>query len=108
MDSANGDICSHNMGKSLCGANSFVRGRIRFYSHLLFYSMVTSSLLVRPAFLSFPLSAYMLHPLLSHLSVRFANPVSWLCACVWCLFYLNSSCNACMLSSSIIIRLSYL
>src|SRR3977135_782561 len=107
MDSANGDICSHNMGKSLCGANSFVRGRIRFYSHLLFYSMVTSSLLVRPAFLSFPLSTYMLHPLLSHLSVHFANLYSWLHTVVWCLCYLNCLCYSCILSSSIIIHLLY-
>src|SRR3977135_4286651 len=108
MHSANGDIHSHNTGKRILGVNSSVRGRIRFYSHLLIYSMVTSSLLVCPAFLSFPLSTYMLHPLLSHLSVRFADLLSWPCACVQCLLYLNSLCDACMLSSSIIISLSYL
>ena len=105
---ANGDICSHNMGKRILGVNSFVHGQIRFYSHLLFYSMVISSLLVCPAFLSFPLSAYTLCPLLSHLSVCFADLYSWLHAVVWCLFHLNSVCNTCMLSSSIIICLSYL
>ena len=100
--------CSHNAGKRIPWVKQFVRDLTKLDSHLLIYSMVINKFTCSPCIPFVPFVCIYASSVPIALIVRFADLCSWLCAVVRCLFHLNSLCDACMLSSSIIIRLSYL